>query len=149
MKSIIAVFFIVLFVNCSSNSSKAISQAEYKELMEQSILLTPDSLMTNKELSLKIKVLDFLYTYVSVEDNKQIFPATREQMVEKGIPDMYYDILLYQLNENNLFVEHEEKGNTMLSKALDIENMTKVAKERYWNTERQKLIQRLDSMNLK
>ncbi len=148
IKSIIIILFVAVLAGCGSNSnpSQTVSADKYQELLKESCLLTPDSLLTADQVAIKLKVLDFLYTNVTAEDNKQVLSATRKQMESKGIPAMYYDILQYQIHETNSFVERELKGGTMPPEALNVDIMLQEAKKRYWEEERPMLVLQQERM---
>ena len=147
MKKILSYFpaFVFLLFGCGS---KNISQKEYETLLKQTFLLTPDSLLTTNQISTKIIVLDFFYTYITVENNKQKLPVTKKQLKSHGIPPVYFDVLQYQINENNTFIERELSNGLIPSEQLDVNSLIEESKERYWKTERPLLVLRLENESL-
>lgn len=137
----------MLLLGCKSNSEKVISEEEYKELLSQSYMLTPDSLLTPEDIALKIKVMDFLTTNITFADNHQQFPVTREELESKGIPSFYYDILQYQVNETNTSIDNWIKEGFITAEDIDLETSFKEAKDRYWNEERPQLVSRVADSN--
>lgn len=63
-KSIATITLAILFSAYSSKQSQTMSQEEYQKLLSQTYMLTPDSLLTNDQIELKIKVMDFMMTNV-------------------------------------------------------------------------------------
>lgn len=143
MKRLIYIFIALLLLGCKSNSDKLVSQEEYQKLLSQSYMLKPDSLLTAEDIALKIKVMDFFISNITIADNHQQFPVTREDLESKGIPSFYYDILQYQVYETNTGVDKWIKEGSIAVEDLDMEALLKQAKDLYWNVERPQLISRL------
>ena len=137
----------MLLLGCKSNSEKVISEDQYKELLSQSYMLTPDSLLTPEDIALKIKVMDFLTTNITFTENHQQLPVTRQELESKGIPSFYYDILQYQVYETNTSIDNWIKEGFITAEDIDLETSFKEAKDRYWNEERQQLVSRLAASN--
>ena len=132
---------LVLFLTCCS--TKNISKKKYDKLLEQTFLLTPDSLLTTDQIALKIKVYDCLYTYITSNNNRQKLPVTRKEVESNGIPDLYYDIIQYQIKENNSYIDMLIKEGAISEENFDCDTLIKESKERYWSTERPLLVSRL------
>lgn len=137
----------LLMLGCKSNSDKVISQEEYQKLLSQSYMLKPDSLLTQEDIALKIKVMDFFITNITSADNHQQFSATREALESQGIPSFYYDILLYQVYETNAAVDKWIKEGSITAGDLHLDSSLKEAKDLYWNVERPQLVSRLSGTN--
>ena len=137
----------MLLLGCKSNSEKVISEEQYKELLSQSYMLTPDSLLTPEDIALKIKVMDFLTTNITFTENHQQLPVTRQELESKGIPSFYYDILQYQVNETNAAIDRWIKEGSIAVEDLDMEALLKQAKDLYWNVERPQLVSRVSASN--
>ena len=133
----------LLLLGCKSNSDKVISQKEYQELLSQSYMLKPDSLLTLDDIALKIKVMDYFMSNISFADNHQKFAVTREDLESQGIPSFYYDILQYQVYETNAAVDKWIKEGSITAGDLHLESSLKEAKDRYWNEERPQLVSRI------
>ena len=117
-----------------------ISKEEYQRLLSQSYLLTPDTLLTREQLSLQLKLGNFMNTYVTVENNHMKLSVPRIVLTSMGIPSFYYDILQYQIDENNAFFDNMfEEGEI-----FDTEKMLQEANGRYWNEERPQLVSRIE-----
>ena len=142
--SIIAVS--ALLIGCVTLRNQPLSADKYRELVSQTCLTIPESQMTPEQLSMKIKVLDYVYTNTMVKDNKQHLSATRRQVKKAGIPDVYYDVLRFQYNETNSFVERELNKGTISAEVLDMERMFAEAKTRYFEAERPELLSRLEKL---
>ena len=137
----------MLLLGCKSNSEKVISEEQYKELLSQSYMLTPDSLLTPEDIALKIKVMDLFITNITFADNHQHFPVTREDLESKGIPSFYYDILQYQVYETNAAVDKWIEEGDITPEDLHLEASLKEAKDHYWNMERPQLVSRVAASN--
>ena len=139
IKSIATITLAVFLCACGSKKSLIISQDKYQKLLSQTYLLTPDSLLTNDQIELKIKVMDFMITNLDIKDHKQVLQASRKDLEESGIPSLYYDILQYQVNETNTAIENWIKEGSITAEELHLESSFNEAKERYWKTERPEL----------
>lgn len=64
----------------------------------------PDSLLRPDEIRIKRRYLHLLYTYLSVEDNQYIFHLSKDSFIKEGIPGIYYDELLYSIQQTNQWV---------------------------------------------
>ena len=94
------VFVIQMFCLCSNNhkqSDGVISKERYQELLKKSVMIIPDSLRTDEQRQLYVKLLDILVDNAYAEDNKIVLPVSRDYFVEQGVPDFYYDLLKYSL----------------------------------------------------
>lgn len=147
MKRLIYIFIALLLLGCKSNSDKLVSQEEYQKLLSQSYMLKPDSLLTTEDIALKIKVMDFFISNITLADNHQQFPVTREDLESKGIPSFYYDILQYQVYETNTAVDKWIKEGSITVEDLDMVTLLKHAKDLYWNVERPQLVSRMADSN--
>ena len=118
-----------------------LSRDEYDKALKQTILIIPDSLLTCEQLELKIRLLDIVYENVYVEDNNIKLSAEKELFKQSGIPSVYYDVINYQLEEASSAVKRwkAEQSNLL---GIDLETLLQEAKERYWNFERELLINR-------
>lgn len=98
--TILSMSIAVAFVSCGNNQA-AISAEKYKELLNESILLIPDSLLNEEQATLKAKLVDLIYKEVKVVDNNLVLKISREDLENQGIPSFYYDIIKYQLKETS------------------------------------------------
>lgn len=69
--TILSMSIAVAFVSCGNNQA-AISAEKYKELLNESILLIPDSLLNEEQATLKAKLVDLIYKEVEVVDNNLV-----------------------------------------------------------------------------
>lgn len=97
---IIVVLFFPLIIGCIQKQS-VISEEQYQEYLHQSVLVIPDSLMTNEQSLLKTKVFNIVSDRVQVRDNRLILDANRTLFKKEGIPTFYYDIIKYQIKETS------------------------------------------------
>ena len=141
MKTFLVLFFLPLCVACVQIDDNELSRDEYGKALKQTILIIPDSLLTCEQLELKIRLLDIIYENVYVEDNNIKLSAEKELFKQSGIPSVYYDVINYQLEEASSAVKRwkSEQSNLL---GIDLETLLQEAKERYWNFERELLINR-------
>ena len=97
---ILLVSILVTLVSCWNNNT-TITDKKYKELLNESILLIPDSLLNEEQAALKTKLVDLIYKEVEVVDNNLVLKISREDLENQGIPSFYYDIIKYQLKETS------------------------------------------------
>lgn len=135
-----------LLIGCATLRNQTVSADKYRELVSQTCLSIPESQMTFDQMSMKIKVLDYVYANTMVKDNKQYLSVTRRQLKKAGIPAVYYDVLQFQHNETNSFVARELKNRTLPAEVLDMEKLVAEAKTRYFETERPELLSRLERL---
>ena len=146
MKQLSFFLLIVLFTACGSTTNKIISHDEYQELLQQSIFSTPDTLMNKEQLALYIKYYDFVYEHLYVEDNCLKLSVGRDSMEKAGIPAIYYDLTIYSLAETNEALKEWKETDELLQIHLQrMDSMVNEGKANYWNTDRLKLLKRLES----
>ena len=146
MKQLSFFLLIVLFTACGSTTNKIISHDEYQELLQQSIFSTPDTLMNKEQLALYIKYYDFVYEHLYVEDNCLKLSLGRDSMEKAGIPAIYYDLTIYSLAETNEALKEWKETDELLQIHLQrMDSMVNEGKANYWNTDRPKLLKRLES----
>ncbi len=131
-------------VGCSSPTEKSLSASEYQELLQQTIFPLPDSSLTKEQIELKVKVLDLLNKGIYMEDNSLKLSVEKEVFEKEDIPAHYHDVLLYQLKETNEAVNRWIKEGKIPAHHLNQDSLIKIAKERYWSSERPLLIERLE-----
>lgn len=122
------------------------SKKEYQELLSKSYMLTPDSLRTVEQLDLQLRVGDFMNSYVTVQDNHMKLSAPRIVLKSRGIPSFYYDIIQYQIDENNAFIDNLFEENAFTEESFDVEKMLMESKTRYSNKERRELVSRIEDL---
>lgn len=112
--------------------------------MKQTILPIPDSILTNEQLGLKIKLSDIIFKEMYIEENCQKLSITKEYFERESIPSIYYDIIEYQIAETNECIKRWIAEDSILAPhLLNQDSMLRIAKEQYWNIERPLLIKRL------
>ena len=142
----IIIFVAVLLTGCRcTSSSLQLSSNEYQELLKQTILPIPDSTLTKEQIEFKIKLLDVLNEKIYVEDNCQRLSVGKDELEKRGIPSLYYDVILYQMEENNETVKKWSEEGKYPADQLNQDSLMKIAKERYWNIERPLLLKRLNN----
>ena len=115
-------FLALAFVVFScTGAEKVISEEQYKGYVNQSYRLVPDSLMTEEQKRIKEAELLIVRSYVGEDAGKMVLTVGRDYYREQGIPEYYYDMALYELDQNNKLIEQ-------LNKELDDSNKIDVAK---------------------
>jgi hypothetical protein len=120
------------------------SKKKYNTMLEQTYMLTPDSLLTKEQIAQKIRVNDYLYTYITSDNNKQKLPVSRKDIKSYGIPALYYDIIQYQIKETNSYIGKAKEEGLFTDENFNGDLLLMEAKERYWSTERPLLVKRLE-----
>lgn len=135
-KSILYSLFIALGlsnIGCHfTQNETTITQETYNKMLQQTFMLTPDSLMTLEQLELKLKVMDYLYENIIIDDCNLKLSQPREDMERHNIPSIYYDVITYQLKEIPQFLNKE--GATTIH--ISLQEMWHESSERYWRDER-------------
>ena len=137
---------IISVIGCTEEPNNVISSQKYNELLKETIFPIADSLLNKEQLKLRIKLNDILYTYMYIEENCQKLSITKEYFEQQGIPPHYYDVLKYQMHETNECIERWIAEDDILAPYLKQDSLYKQfekAKEKYWNIERPKLINKL------
>lgn len=145
MKKVLILFIITLFIGCNNTSNNSLSFDEYQELLEQTILPIPDSLLTKEQLQLKIKVLDFINLHTYIENNCQKLSVGKESFEKEGIPAFYYDVILYQMKETNECVKEWIESGDIPAIHLEQDSLLKEYKVRYKEIDRPRMIELLES----
>ena len=141
MKTFFVLFFLPLCVACVQMDSKELSRTEYDTALKQTILTIPDSLLTCEQIELKIRLLDIIYKNAHVENNNLKLSAEKELFKQNGIPNVYYYVINYQFDETSSAVKKWQSEQPILQ-GINLETLLQEAKERYWNFERELLINR-------
>ena len=146
MKKIWLLCIVALLLGCTSNTSKkGLTAEEYKELVYQTIFVIPDSLKTKEQLQLTLKVYDLLHRHVYVEDNCFILPVAKDSFEKEGIPTFYYDVLKYQLNDQNECIKRWLEEGDIPAEQLDQERGFKEYSVRYKEVDRPELVKLIES----
>ena len=139
----IIIFIAVSFIGCTLSPNTSLTSKEYQKLIEQTILAIPDSALTTEQIELKIKLLDVLNEEIYIEDNCQKLSVGKDDFEKRGIPSLYYDVILYQIEETNQTVKKWTEEGDIPAYQLNQDSLLKISRERYWNIERPLLIERL------
>ena len=105
----------------------------------------PDSL-NYEQLSMTLKIRDYVWANMTVKNNMQRLLVTRRRLKKAGIPTVYYDILRYDTHTTNSFVKRALKEGTLPAEVLDMEKLIAEAKTRWFETERQEMLDRLEDL---
>ena len=132
-------------VGCSAPTDKSLSASEYQELLQQTIFPLPDSSLTKEQIELQVIVLDILNKNIYVEDNCLKLSVGKEEFEKEGIPTHYHDVLQYQLKETNAGVNKWIEEGRIPANQLNVDSLLKIAKERYWSSERPSLTERAEN----
>ena len=146
MKYFLLSFAAVLLVACANTTNKVVSHDEYQELLKQTILTTPDTLMNKEQLALYIKIYDFMWEHIFVEDNCQKLSVGKDSMEKAGIPAIYYDVITYSIAETNEAVKEWIEADDDISDVLQkMDSLVKESKADYWNNRRPELLKMLEA----
>ncbi|MBQ5663291.1 MAG: hypothetical protein IIV19_02545 [Bacteroidaceae bacterium] len=146
MKQLLITFIVVLLTACGNTTNKSISHDEYQELLQQTIFTTPDTLMNKEQLALYIKIYDFMWEHIYVEDNCQKLSVGKDSMEKVGIPAIYYDVITYSIAETNEAVKEWIEADDEVSQILSqMDSLVKESKTDYWNNVRPELLKRLEA----
>lgn len=101
MRKIIVYIMIVTFISCQSNKQEdkmlpLLDNYEYVHFI-------PDSTATAEQLVLKYKIAELMVSHLKNEDGLFKFNLTKEEMIAKGIPEPYYNVILNNITEMNIF----------------------------------------------
>lgn len=145
-KLLLLLFIIVSLIGCTRNvSNKSLSFEEYQELLKQTVFVIPDSLKTKEQLQLNMKIYDFFNQYIYVENNCVKLSVGKESSTKEGIPAIYYDVIQYQLEENNECVKKWIESGDIPAKHLDMDSLVREYLVRYKEIDRPKLLKRLEA----
>ena len=146
MKQLLSLFVMAMFAGCGVSDNKLISFDEYQELLKQTILTTPDTLMNKEQLALYIKIYDFMWEHIYVEDNCQKLSVGKDSMEKAGIPAIYYDVITYSIAETNEAVKEWIEADDDISDVLQkMDSLVKESKADYWNNRRPELLKMLEA----
>jgi hypothetical protein len=146
MKHFLLSFAAVLLVACGNTTNKVVSHDEYQELLQQTIFTTPDTLMNKEQLALYIKIYDFMWEHIYVEDNCQKLSVGKDSMEKAGIPAIYYDVITYSIAETNEAVKEWIEADDDISDVLQkMDSLVKESKTDYWNNRRPELLKMLEA----
>ena len=146
MKQLLSLFVMAMFAGCGVSDNKLISFDEYQELLKQTILTTPDTLMNKEQLALYIKIYDFMWEHIFVEDNCQKLSVGKDSMEKAGIPAIYYDVITYSIAETNEAVKEWIEADDDISDVLQkMDSLVKESKADYWNNRRPELLKMLEA----
>lgn len=73
---------------------------EYKHLAA-----IPDSLQTDEQKEMVEKILDVIRHDLVVQDNKMVLKLSKEEFLERGIPERYYYLYQDNLRDNNRWID--------------------------------------------
>ena len=120
------IYALLLLSSCSNKSSTLLTSDEYKQLLQQTVLVIPDSLLTEDQRQFIKELEGFIYDNSYVMDNRIHLSVGRDAFKSAGIPEHYYDIISYQFNEVNDFVNkpHPEYPDY----SFNLDSLLRVAK---------------------
>lgn len=75
------------------------------------INLIPDSLRTPEQKEFIRNLANVLVRYIKIENNHMILTLSRSQLIKKGIPSPYYDMIQKNLRDNNSFIDKNDIKN--------------------------------------
>ena len=145
IKGVSTALAVCFFISCTQLSESNVSLKEYNDLLGQTILLLPDSVMTKEQFELKIKLLDLCYRHIYIEDNCQKLPIGKEHFEKEGIPAFYHDVIQYQIKETNECIKKWAAEGDIPAECLNQDSLFNETKERYWKIERPLMVKEMES----
>ena len=116
----------LLITSCKDNTYKTLDAVKYEKLLQQTVLVIPDSLFTEDQKQFIKELENFIYDNAYVKDNRIHLSVGRDAFKSAGIPEHYYDIISYQFNEVNDFANkpHPEYPDY----SFNLDSLLRVAK---------------------
>ena len=116
--------FVALAVSSCIEADKVISEEQYLEYLNQSYRVVPDSLMTDEQKRIKDEEMLIIRSFISVEDDELVLTIGRDYYLEHNIPEYYYDLACYELDQDNKFIakwneEHDDSNKIDVQKLAD------------------------------
>ncbi|HWK98481.1 MAG TPA: hypothetical protein VNQ55_00975 [Parapedobacter sp.] len=102
---------IISFLSCQEQQTtgtlKPVAKEDYFEPGKEYVQLIPDSIRTAEQQAvydmLQKEIPRILSEHVEVKDSILVFNMTRDEFVETGLPEQYYDLLLKDIQNINYF----------------------------------------------
>lgn len=109
-KPLILFSLILIFLSCqpSSNSGgqgPVESNDSYFDPNYEYVHLIPDSLRTHEQNAMLDTLQQLIIKNMQVEDDRLVFKMTKEEFVDKGVPEEYYDLIQKDLVNNNNYLD--------------------------------------------
>ena len=82
--TILSMSIAVAFVSCGNNNA-TITDKKYKELLNESILLIPDSLLNEEQATLKAKLVDLIYKDLEMFETLKTQKLQKNQLIKETI----------------------------------------------------------------
>lgn len=114
IKQSIFTLLIVGFMSCGMNQDKSASENndtqkdKYFELREdfEYVNFIPDSLRTPEQNGLVLLLIKTAEENIKVENKRFVLKLTKEEMIALGLPEPYYEVLLNNVTDFNLFMDN-------------------------------------------
>ncbi len=123
MKSLIyttaAFMFLLIVFSCQQDVSKVKVSDKFFPLQKdyEYINLIPDSLWTPEQRLLVYKLTGIIAENIANENDSLVLKLTKEEMIAKGIPEPYYNLLLNNVIELNAL---EETGKISIDSIISM-----------------------------
>ena len=112
-QSIFTLLTLSLLMSCGMNQDKTVSDSndteknKYFELRKdyEYVNFIPDSLRTPEQNGVLLLLIKAAVEHIVVEDKRYILKLTKEEMMDLGIPEPYYEVLLNNATDFNIFMD--------------------------------------------
>ncbi len=122
MKKILKYAFLILlvvgFAACKDKKTVETDADEKPFVWPDSIPLVysiPDSLKTPEDEELIRSLQKIRYDYTDIVDKHLVFRMTREEFLETGLPEAYYDLMVFRTKNYNQFIDKWGPNSDTLS----------------------------------
>ena len=118
---ILAVIAVALTFSCNNTQTEKV----YPDLGY--LVITPDSLLSEEDLNIKIKLLDlFINNLKAINGNQIKVDISKEEFLKSGLPEEYYDKVMKDIDDSNVAMMADSLG---LYSGLDLEKSIQDAKD--------------------
>lgn len=115
-QSIFTLLTLSLLMSCGMNQDKGVSENndapkdKYLELRKdfEYVNFIPDSLRTPEQNGLVLLLIKTTQENIKVENKRFVLKLTKEEMVDFGLPEPYYEVLLNNVTDLNLMMNNTE-----------------------------------------
>lgn len=102
-----SIILALLLVSCNQSNSLDNDNTEYIEKVDfpEYVHTKPKDSLSAEELKLLQMLEKVVYENVIVENNKFAFNLDKDSFLNMGIPEIYYDLLMTNMAENNQYFQ--------------------------------------------
>lgn len=112
IKNSLFIFLLIGFISCNGKRDDTTQsnnkQEELLKLREdfEYVNLIPDSLRTPEQNTLLRLIVKTVTENMVIENKRFVFKLTREDVVNLGIPEPYYEVMVNNAIANNIFMDN-------------------------------------------